>query len=67
MSFVISRGRTTKRKANLSDAYPQSPRCLKCFKYLLINPFTLCATSPGKKNYDRYTASSESYSKVSFS
>jgi hypothetical protein len=67
MSFVISRRRIAKRKANLSNAYPQSPRCLKCFKHLLINPFTLCATSPSKKNCNRYTASSESYSKVSFS
>jgi hypothetical protein len=49
-----------KYKGDLIASFFITGRCLKCFKYLLINPFTLCAIVPGKKNCDRYNKGSES-------
>jgi hypothetical protein len=40
---------------------------LKYFKYLFINPFTLYAIVPGKKNCDYYNKGSKSYVLVSSS
>jgi hypothetical protein len=67
MSFAICEKPCPKCKGDLAGSFPTIGRCLKCFKHLLINPFTLCAISPGKKNYDRYNKGSESYGLVSFS
>jgi len=66
MSFAIREKPHPKCKGNLAGSFLTIGRYLKCFKHLLINPFTLCAISPGKKNYNRYNKGSESYSLVSF-
>jgi len=59
MSFVITASRN-KRKGNLVASFPLISRYLKYFKHLLINPDSLYATAPGKKNYDRCNKNSES-------
>jgi hypothetical protein len=57
MSFVVA---TTcnKRKGNLVASFPLTSRYLKCFKHLLIDPDSLCATAPSKKNCDYYNKGS---------
>jgi hypothetical protein len=57
MSFIVTIARN-KRKGNLVASFPLTSRCLKYFKYLLIDPDSLCATALGKKNYDRYNKGS---------
>jgi hypothetical protein len=59
MSFVITAA-YNKRKGDLVASFPLISRCLKCFKYLLINPNSLYATVPSKKNYDYYNKGSKS-------
>src|ERR1700688_371529 len=63
-SFIICL-HNNKRKGNLIASFPITSRYLKCFKYLLINPFTLYAIVPSKKNYNHYNKGSESYILVS--
>jgi len=58
-SFQVVR-QNNKRKGDLADSFPIVGRCLKCFKNLIVNPFTLCSTAPGKKNCDRCNRQSES-------
>jgi len=58
-SFQVVR-QHSKRKGDLADSFPIVGRCLKCFKNLIIDPFTLCSTAPGKKNCDRCNKQSES-------
>jgi hypothetical protein len=65
-SFVI-RLYNNKYKSDLAASFPVTGRCLKYFKYLLIDPFTLYTIVPGKKNCDRYNKGSESYILVSSS
>jgi hypothetical protein len=38
---------------------------LKCFKNLLVDPWTVCRVGPGKKNCDRCNKQSESCDLVS--
>jgi hypothetical protein len=49
-----------KHKGDLIASFPITSKYLKYFKYLLINPFTLCAIVPSKKNCDRYHKGSKS-------
>jgi regulator of sigma D len=63
MSFVIATARN-KRKGDLVASFPLVSQYLKCFKHLLIDPDSLCAIAPGKKNYDRYNKGSKSYELV---
>jgi hypothetical protein len=65
-SFVV-RPCNNKRKGDLAASFPVTGRCLKCFKHLLIDPFTLYAIAPGKKNCDRCNKGSESCILVSSS
>jgi hypothetical protein len=57
ISFVVATARN-KYKGDLVASFPLTSRCLKCFKYLLINPDSLCATVLSKKNCDRYNKGS---------
>jgi hypothetical protein len=57
MSFIVT-ATYNKRKGNLVASFPLISKYLKCFKYLLINPDSLYAMAPGKKNYDRYNKGS---------
>jgi hypothetical protein len=63
MSFVIIAA-YNKRKGNLVASFPLISRCLKYFKYLLINPNSLYTIVPSKKNYDYYNKGSKSYKLV---
>ena len=58
MAFAL-RG-YTKRKGDLADSFPLASRYLKCFKNLIVDPFTLYAIAPSKKNCKRYNKGSES-------
>jgi hypothetical protein len=66
MSYVVAAARN-KRKGDLAASFPLVGRCLKCFKHLLIDPDSLCAVAPGKKNCDRCNKGSESCELVSSS
>jgi hypothetical protein len=63
MSFVIT---TTynKHKGNLIASFPLTSKYLKYFKHLLINPDSLYATAPSKKNCDHYNKGSNPYELV---
>jgi len=63
MSFVVTTTRN-KRKGNLIASFPLTSRCLKYFKHLLINPDSLYAIVPSKKNYNRYNKGSNPYKLV---
>jgi hypothetical protein len=63
MSFIITATRN-KRKGNLVASFLLINRCLKYFKYLLINPNSLCTIAPSKKNYDYYNKGSDPYELV---
>ncbi len=65
MSFAL-RG-PSKRKGDLADSFPLVGRCLKCFKNMIVDPFTLCPIAPGKKNCERCNKGSESCGLVSAS
>jgi hypothetical protein len=62
--FVIY-SHNNKRKSNLIASFPITSKYLKCFKYLLINLFTLYIIVPSKKNYNYYNKGSKSYILVS--
>jgi len=53
-----------KHKGNLVASFPLTSRCLKYFKYLLINPNSLYTIVPSKKNYDHYNKGSDPYELV---
>ena len=51
MSFVITTA-YNKYKGDLVASFPLISRCLKYFKYLLINPDSLCTVVPGVMGRD---------------
>jgi hypothetical protein len=63
MSFVVTTTRN-KHKGDLVASFPLTSRYLKYFKYLLIDPDSLYAMAPSKKNYDRYNKGSNPYKLV---
>jgi hypothetical protein len=63
MSFVVATTRN-KRKGNLVASFPLTSKCLKYFKYLLINPDSLYTMVPSKKNCDHCNKGSDPYELV---
>jgi hypothetical protein len=63
MSFVVATTRN-KRKGDLVASFPLTSKYLKYFKYLLIDPNSLCAIAPSKKNCNHYNKGSNPYELV---